>query len=309
MFGRVKGRISGVRARERGKQGVGILIKNELWRYVKECKEVSPRLMWVRMSLGSEKWVFVSAYGPDMGSSSMGEREAFWEMLRECLSQFGAKEKIVVLGDLNARGGERQVDGITGMYGVPGENENGEWLVELCAERELVIGNTWFKKKLCHKYTWERGDQKSLLDYVLIGKMYVKRLLDVHVKRGVAGGISDHYLVRADVRVKGEWRSRRVNGNEKVVIRVSELSKEEQKMAYKEKIDKCWKEVKGRETRDVEEEWLCVKRSMLEGAREVCGVRKLGNGRMRRGCEWWNEEVRELVEEKRQLFGEYLQNK
>lgn len=37
MFGRVKERISSVRAREKGKHGVEILMRNKLWKCLKEC--------------------------------------------------------------------------------------------------------------------------------------------------------------------------------------------------------------------------------------------------------------------------------
>lgn len=55
MFGRVKGRMLGVMARRKRKQGVGILIKNKLWRCVKECKDLNSRLVWVRIILRCEK--------------------------------------------------------------------------------------------------------------------------------------------------------------------------------------------------------------------------------------------------------------
>lgn len=38
MFGRMKKGISGVRTRERGKQEVGIIMRDQLWKCVKECK-------------------------------------------------------------------------------------------------------------------------------------------------------------------------------------------------------------------------------------------------------------------------------
>ena len=34
-------------------------------RCVIEWKEVSSRLMWVRVKIERESWVFISAYGPD----------------------------------------------------------------------------------------------------------------------------------------------------------------------------------------------------------------------------------------------------
>ena len=62
-FGPVKGRVSGV-IDGRGREGVGLLLSEEMKENVREWCEVSSRLMWVRVQLGIEKWVFVSAYGP-----------------------------------------------------------------------------------------------------------------------------------------------------------------------------------------------------------------------------------------------------
>ena len=41
-----------------------------------------------------------------------------------------------------------------GRYDVPGRNDSGENLIGLCMERELVVGNTLFKERDIHKYTW-----------------------------------------------------------------------------------------------------------------------------------------------------------
>ena len=47
--------------------------------------------------------------------------------------------------------------------------------------------------------------ERALMDYVLITKRMVGRLKDVHVFRGVAAGMSDHFLVEAKVVVAKEW--------------------------------------------------------------------------------------------------------
>ena len=39
-----------------------------------------------------------------------------------------------------------------GQHEVPGRNESSERLLEMCAEQELVVGNSWFKKT--GVYTW-----------------------------------------------------------------------------------------------------------------------------------------------------------
>ena len=52
------------RYRGRAKEGLCLLVKEELERNVKEWREVSLRLMRMRMTLGCERCVSVAVYGP-----------------------------------------------------------------------------------------------------------------------------------------------------------------------------------------------------------------------------------------------------
>ena len=54
---------------------------------------------------------------------------------------------VAVLGDLNARVGDGEVEGVVGKNGVPGENESGERLLDMCVGQELVIGNSFFQEE------------------------------------------------------------------------------------------------------------------------------------------------------------------
>ena len=45
---------------------------------------------------------------------------------------------MVVLGDLNARVSDGEVEGVIRKYGVPGENESGETVRHVCVAR---VGN------------------------------------------------------------------------------------------------------------------------------------------------------------------------
>jgi hypothetical protein len=127
----------------------------------------------------------VSAYGPGCERAE-DERERFWQELSECLDGFSANEQVIVMGDLNARVGDREVDGVIGKYGVSGMNESGECLIELYAQHELVVGNTWFRKKDINKYTLVKEDGGRVVD-----KALMDHVLDVHV-----------YSVQ-----RSEWRS------------------------------------------------------------------------------------------------------
>ena len=78
-----------------------------------------------------------------------------------------------ILGDLNEGIGDRTRAGITGAFGVPGENDNGRRVVEFCEERGLCVGNTYFEHRNVHKYTKvARGREgveiKSMIDLVLV---------------------------------------------------------------------------------------------------------------------------------------------
>ena len=97
--------------------------------------------------------MFISAYGPG-SKKSEEEIKEFCNELSECVGNFGRNESLVVLGDFNARVGNEVIEEIVGRHGVPGRNECGERLLEMCAEQELVVDNSWFKKTDVNKNTW-----------------------------------------------------------------------------------------------------------------------------------------------------------
>ena len=83
IFGRVRGRISGVMD-GRGREGVALLLSEDMWGCVVERNEVSARVMWVKLRTENESWVFVSAYGPG-SEKSEEERDFFFSDLNECV--------------------------------------------------------------------------------------------------------------------------------------------------------------------------------------------------------------------------------
>ena len=253
-FGSVIGRKSGVNERCRAKEGVAIIVRDEWSDCIKEWKEISARMMWVRMRFGAERWVFVSAYGP--GSERKGEEvEEFWADLNECVQGFDVNENVVVLGDLNARVGCIAIPGIIGEFGVNGVNDSGERMVEMCSECGMSVGNTYFKKRRVHKYTWERqirGEvvESAVMDYVLIQNKSRSRLLDVNVLRGVTGGMSDHYLVEGRMKVVFDWRKRKRVESGREMIKFDEFAKEEKvRIEYQERVEEGWNRVRESEWR------------------------------------------------------------
>ena len=310
MFGDVIGRVSGVSA-GRAREGVALLVSERVKERVVEWKEVSSRMMWVKVKWGCEVWVFLSVYGPGAEKSD-DERNDFWNAISGCIASFGVNCQVVVLGDLNARVGDEMVGRVLGRYGVPGMNENGVRLIEMCLEHELVIGNSMFKKKDIKKYTWVRVIEgrvveRALMDYVLVKRNMFGRVIDVVVYRGEANGVSDHFLVEAKLRVQGEWQGSARSLKVRKEVRVTELRKSDRQDEFQEKMRVSYEVIKECPTRGVEEEWESLKIALKENALDVCGMRRVGGG-VRKGSEWWNEEVKAAVLEKKRAFEVWLQN-
>jgi len=265
-------------------------------------------LMWVKAKWGCEVWVFISAYGPG-SEKSEDERVRFWNRLSDCVRDVKARANVVVLGDLNARVGKDEIENVIGLHGVPGVNESGEHLVGLCMEHELMIGNTCFRKKDINKYTWVRVSNgrvidRALMDYVIVSRSMRMRLLDVHVLRGEACGMSDHYLVEGRVKVCCKsWRRNERKQERNKVVKVSELQKERKMDEFQEKIMRRFECTEVNVS--VEEEWKNFKSAVLESAREVCGMRVVGR-KARKGSEWWNDVVKEAVEKKKRAYEVWL---
>ena len=71
-----------------------------------------------------------------------------------------------------------------------------EQLLEMCAEQELVLGNSWFKKNDVYKYTWLRMAEgrvvdKALMDYVLLRKTNAWKTVRCESVERRRGGLSD----------------------------------------------------------------------------------------------------------------------
>ena len=128
-----------------------------------------------------------------------------------------------------------------GKFGVPDRNVSGDRLLEMCSEMELVIRNTFFRKKGINVFTWQRIDngrlvERAMRDYVLVEKNDLGRLVDVLVARGAEGGVSDYLLVVAKVRGGIDFRRRR-------------------EQEYAEKVRMAYERTEQQKITTIEEEW------------------------------------------------------
>ena len=109
---------------------------------------------------------------------------------------FQSKGRVVLLGDFNARVGKsNDVDDVIGMFGEASCNSNGNLLIELLQNCNLMICNG---RTMLNDPQWTRVQNrlghKSIIDYIITDKALMKESSDLFVDKTDIGS-SDHYLV------------------------------------------------------------------------------------------------------------------
>nr|VZI28741.1 unnamed protein product [Spirometra erinaceieuropaei] len=173
---------------------------------------INDRLMSLRLPLrrGGQFATIFSAYAPPMTNPD-AVRDKFYEDLHALLATVSKADKLIVLGDFNARVGTDHTAwrGVLGPHGLRGSNDNGLLLLRTCAEHRLILTNTFFCLPEREKATWRhpRSRQWHLLDYVLVRRRDQR---DVLMTKAIAGadGWTDHRLVISKMRIRLQPRRR-----------------------------------------------------------------------------------------------------
>ena len=139
----------------------------------------------------------ISAYAPTMTNSDE-EKDKFYEELDAAISGTPKTDKLIILGDFNARVGKdfQAWQGVLGPHVIGKCNSNGSLLLNLCSAHELTITNTIFRLPTRKKTSWmhPRSKQLHLIDYIIIRKRDIK---DVRVTKAMCGAEcwTDHRLI------------------------------------------------------------------------------------------------------------------
>nr|VZI14314.1 unnamed protein product [Spirometra erinaceieuropaei] len=191
---------------ERRDAGVAFAIRNDIVRRLPSLPQgINDRLMSLRLPLwGGEFASIISAYTPTMTNPD-AVRDKFYEDLHALLATVSKADKLIVLGDFNARVGTDHTAwrGVLGPHGLRGSNDNGLLLLRTYAEYRLILTNTFFCLPEREKATWRhpRSRQWHLVDYVLVRRRDQR---DVLVTKATAGadGWTDHRLVISKMRIR-----------------------------------------------------------------------------------------------------------
>ena len=100
-------------------------------------------------------------------TSNTEEAEQFYEDLQDLLELTPKKDVLFIIGDWNAKVESKEINGVTGKFGLGVQNEAGQRLIE--QENALVIANTLFQQHKTRLYTWTSpdGQHQNQTDYTL----------------------------------------------------------------------------------------------------------------------------------------------
>lgn len=281
--------------------GVGFAIKNELIPLLDQLPVgINERLMTLRLKLmNNQRATVISAYAPTLKSDDE-QKEAFYKQLDELLSKIHRSDKIILLGDFNARVGRDSTlwAGTIGKEGVGNCNSNGTLLLTKCSEHDLVITNTLFRQKDKFKTTWQHPRSKHwhLIDYVIVR---ARDQRDVHITKAMTSADdcwTDHRLLRSVMALRVPPKRRIQRKLIKRKLNIEQLKDNSTKLAYQrllaEKLPTAYPE-------DVEQHWAGFRSAIIAAGEESVGYDK------RKHQDWFDEndkEISNLIDEKRKAY-------
>ena len=243
----------------------------------------------------------ISAYAPTM-TNPEDIKDKFYEELDSLIASVPKSEKLILLGDFNARvGTEHQTwDGIIGRHGTGKCNSNGTLLLRACATHDLVITNTLFRLPTRNKTSWmhPRSKHWHLIDYVITRKKDVR---DVRVTKAMCGADcwTDHRLIVSKFRLcilpmrrpQGQRRAKRLN--------ISKLKNANVAEGFTSDLDSKLQDASPKEKADIEEQWAAFRDTVYSTALQHLGPAT------RKHQDWFDEndaQIQEMLSEKQKLF-------
>ena len=142
------------------KNGIGIVVREELAESVLEVQRVSDRLMAMKLEVNGSILNIVSAYAPQVNNNTE-EKNNFWEDLNGLMESILTEERIVLGADLNGHVGGGNIGDmeIMGKYVTGIRNKEGSMVVDFGKRVDLAIVNTYFKKKDEHRITYKNEEK------------------------------------------------------------------------------------------------------------------------------------------------------
>ncbi|XP_071713686.1 uncharacterized protein [Rutidosis leptorrhynchoides] len=288
------------------RNGVGIFLGKLHKDNVVDVGRFSDRIMSVSLIIKEETFTVISAYAPHAGLGD-AEKKSFWELLDEVVRGCPADHRLIIGDDLNGHIGVEAegYEGAHGGFGFGPRNEEGRSILEFAIAHELVVANSFFKKRDAQLATFHSGGRSTQIDFLLLRKGELRTCKDCKVLPALTCS-SQHRLLVMDLVTRGRVgrRARAVqprilwknlygaNAETFRAIVVNRLSVEEDYVA----------------PTDADQIWNRMASTIRDVAKETLGV-AIGTSRAhksRRESWWLSDDVQSKVALKQTRFRELI---
>lgn len=184
------------------------------------------------------------------------------------------------------------VDGVKRRLNEPNINDNGEKLVDFCAQNKLRISNTYFDHKDQHNVTWSNTrDQTSMIDYIISNRaVHPTQVVDIRVLISADVG-SDHRLILGRIRLTAQLRKK----SPPVIVEklnIESIKDETIKALYERRINQKIRENNIADEDNVGTGWNKIKFNMTKAAEEALGRRKVNKNDNTQHKSWFTTEAK-----------------
>lgn len=189
-------------ANKEKRNGIGIILSEDLKSRVVEVNRKSDRILWIRMALEEFDLNVFSVYAPQSGCDEE-EKDYFWSSLQEEFEKVQEEERCVIGGDLNGHVGRgfNVISRIHGGMCYGDRNEDGERVIDYAISNDMAISNTMFTKRQEHLITYKSGGRASQIDYLLYRRRNMAEITNCKVIPG-DHVTNQHRLVVMDLKIK-----------------------------------------------------------------------------------------------------------
>ena len=218
----------------------------------------------------------------------MEEKNDFWEDLDGLIESISKEERIVLGADLNGHVGKGNIgdEEIMGRYSARTRNKEGSMVVDFGKGMDLVIVNTYFKKKDEHRVTYKSGGKSTQVDYVMCRKRNFKEMCDCKVILNECVA-KQHCMVVCKMVLMVKQKAEKVNPK----IRWWKLKE----TGCQEVFRQVTRILGGKD--ELPDEWDKTT-EMLRKTAETVLVVTFGKRKGDRETWWWNEEVQKSIKER-----------
>ena len=288
------------------RNGVGVILAAGLKNNVVQVTRSSDRIMAITLVIDGETVNVVSAYAPQVGRSEV-EKKNFWDSLDELVREFPSDQRLIIGGDLNGHIGAG-ADGYAGVHGGFGfgvRNDEGRSILEFATAHDLVVANSFFKKRDVHLITFQSGGHNTQIDFLLVRKSDLRACRDCRVFPGEACS-SQHKLLALDAVFQRQRPRRAATGLPRILWKkLHSEAAETFRVKVSEGLSTRSEDLTAR---DADHMWITLAGIIKDAAKDSFGVAGGATRSQRSSREswWFCEDVQSKVAVKQARYRELL---